>query len=221
MRIGLVEDEHRTARALIDGLSSYRHSVEWMRRGADLLDRFDRLDAVLLDLGLPYGETGLDVLRNLRARSDLPVVILTSRGDDATVVTCLHSGADDYIVKPVRIQVLDARLTAAVRKHRGAARPEVIVLDDIAVQHRSRKVEVAGRDIGLTKKEYELVLALVDPPGAAVPYDRLIDRLWPGDPADRAQQRKRLFVLMTEVKKKLDRPGSIATIRGYGYRWGS
>ncbi|MEU1547902.1 MULTISPECIES: response regulator transcription factor [Nocardia] len=218
MRLAVVEDDDGVGDALVEALNARGYRAERMRRGADLLVAHRDFDAVVLDLGLPDGD-GLQVLRRLREVSSVPVLILTARSDERSIVRGLRGGADDYLVKPPRIAELVARLETVTRRAAAAARQaqSVVVTGDVRVDLGARVVEVAGAPVPLTQKEFELVEALVERPGAAVSRQQLMDRIW-GD-AFVAVSRS-LDVHMTGLRAKLNRPGLITTIRGYGYRWG-
>ncbi|KQY32210.1 MULTISPECIES: response regulator transcription factor [Nocardia] len=219
MRLAVVEDDDGVGDALVEALTARGYRAERFRRGADLLIAHRDFDAVLLDLGLPDAD-GLQILRQLREISTIPVLILTARSDERSIVRGLRGGADDYVVKPPRIAELMARLETVLRRSAAAAeqaRTEVVT-GDVRVDLRARSVEVAGSPISLTQKEFELVEVLVERPGAAVSRQQLMDRIW-GD-AFVAVSRS-LDVHMTGLRAKLNRPGLITTIRGYGYRWGA
>jgi len=219
VRLAVVEDDDGVGDALVEALTARGYRAERFRRGADLLIAHRDFDAVLLDLGLPDAD-GLQILRQLREISTIPVLILTARSDERSIVRGLRGGADDYVVKPPRIAELMARLETVLRRSAAAAeqaRTEVVT-GDVRVDLRARSVEVAGSPISLTQKEFELVEVLVERPGAAVSRQQLMDRIW-GD-AFVAVSRS-LDVHMTGLRAKLNRPGLITTIRGYGYRWGA
>ncbi|MEU7764870.1 response regulator transcription factor [Nocardia sp. NPDC049190] len=218
MRLAVVEDDDGVGDALVEALIARGYRAERKRRGADLLIAHRDYDAVILDLGLPDGD-GLQVLRRLREVSAVPVLILTARSDERSIVRGLRGGADDYLVKPPRIAELVARLETVTRRVAAAAHAvrSVVVTGDVRVDLGARVVEVAGAPVTLTQKEFELVEALVERPGAAVSRQQLMDRIW-GD-AFVAVSRS-LDVHMTGLRAKLNRPGLITTIRGYGYRWG-
>lgn len=218
MRLAVVEDDDGVGDALVEAFTARGHHTARMRRGADLLTSHRGYDAVVLDLGLPDAD-GLVVLRQLREVSAVPVVILTARNDERSIVRGLRGGADDYVVKPARIAELLARIENVTRRAAQATTTpqRLIETGDVRVDLGARRVEVAGIDVGLTPKEFELVEALVERPGAAVSRQQLMDRIW-GD-AFVAVSRS-LDVHMTGLRAKLDRPGLITTIRGYGYRWG-
>ncbi|WP_040808549.1 response regulator transcription factor [Nocardia concava] len=218
MRLAVVEDDDGVGDALVEAFGVRGHAAVRMRRGADLLTCHRGFDAVVLDLGLPDAD-GLTVLRQLREVSTVPVVILTARSDERSIVRGLRGGADDYVIKPPRIAELLARLENVTRRPQpvAAAPARTVVTGDVTVDLDARRVSVAGVEIALTTKEFELVEALTERPGAAVSRQQLMDRIW-GD-AFVAVSRS-LDVHMTGLRAKLDRPGLITTIRGYGYRWG-
>lgn len=217
MRIAVVEDDDGLGDALVEALAEVGHAPVRMRRGADLLLGHRDVDIALLDLGLPDVD-GLTVLRQLRAVSQLPVVVLTARDDERSVVRALRGGADDYVVKPARLNELRARLEVAGRRHGHPAEPtpETITMGDIVVDLGGHRVHVDGREVALTPKEFELLAHLVVRRGEAVSRQQLMDAIW-GD-AYVAISRS-LDVHMTSLRAKLGRPDAIATIRGYGYRW--
>ncbi|WP_280317374.1 response regulator transcription factor [Nocardia wallacei] len=218
MQLAVVEDDDGVGDALVEALTARGHDAHRLRRGADLLVAHRGYDVVILDLGLPDAD-GLQVLRRLREVSAVPVVVLTARSDERSIVRGLRGGADDYLVKPPRIAELLARIDNVTRRAAAATEPaaRIVTTGDVRVDLAARRVEVAGRPISLTAKEFELVQALTERPGAAVSRQQLMDRIW-GD-AFVAVSRS-LDVHMTGLRHKLDRPGLITTIRGYGYRWG-
>nr|WP_042191909.1 response regulator transcription factor [Kibdelosporangium sp. MJ126-NF4]CEL20364.1 putative two-component system response regulator [Kibdelosporangium sp. MJ126-NF4]CTQ97589.1 putative two-component system response regulator [Kibdelosporangium sp. MJ126-NF4] len=222
MRVLLVEDDDGVGDALTEALAARGHVPTRVRRGADALARHHEADLVLLDLGLPDAD-GLDVLRMLRRVADVPVLVLTARGDERSVVRGLRLGADDYVVKPVRLAELLARMDTIV--HRAAraaavpvrAQPDVVRAADVEIDISARRVRVAGGEISLTTKEFELLAVLARRLGTAVSRQQLMDEVW-GD-AYLAISRS-LDVHMTQLRGKLKRPGLLTTIRGFGYRLG-
>ncbi len=217
MRIAVVEDDDGVGDALVDALTEVGHEPVRMRRGADVLLGHHEMDVVLLDLGLPDMD-GLEVRRKLRTLSSVPVVVLTARDDERSVVRALRGGADDYVVKPARLGELHARLQVAARRRNTTidSAADKLVLGDIVVDLGWRRLEVNGRGGGLTTKEFGLVVEFVTRRGEAVSREQLMDAIW-GD-AYVAISRT-LDVHMTALRSKLDRPGTIVTIRGFGYRW--
>jgi DNA-binding response OmpR family regulator len=219
MRVLLVEDDSRLAEALADVLGARGHAPSQVRRGEDALLRHHSADLVLLDLGLPDMD-GIEVLRRLRRVSAVPVVVMTARDDERSVVRSLRSGADDYLVKPVRLAELLARMEAVSR--RGAGRgepPERVQVDgDVVIDLAARTVDVAGRPVSLTAKEFDVLAVLARRAGVAVSRQQLMDEVW-GDAFLTIS--RTLDVHITALRAKLDRAGLIRTIRGFGYRLGT
>jgi DNA-binding response OmpR family regulator len=218
MRAAVVEDDEGVADALVDALEAHWMTAVHLGRGQDILVRHLEFDLVLLDLGLPDLD-GIEVLRRLRQVSSLPVIILTARDDERSVVRGLRNGADDYLVKPARMSELLARIETVRRRaapESGAAGAGIQTFGDVVIDAGRRSLTVAGGLVPLTAKEFDLLAVLVENPGAAVSRQLLMDRLW-GD-AFLAVSRS-LDVHMTALRAKLGRPGLIETIRGFGYRW--
>ncbi|MEV0705091.1 response regulator transcription factor [Saccharopolyspora sp. NPDC050389] len=217
MRVLLVEDDDGVANALVDVLAAHGHQPTRVSRGADALTRHRDHDLVLLDLGLPDAD-GLDVLRKLRRIGSIPVVVLTARGEERMVVRGLRSGADDYLVKPVRMAELLARIEAVARRGRpAAAAADEVRVGDVLVDLRTRRVQVGDRDVELTPKEFDVLAVLAGEVGSAVNRQRLMDEVW-GD-AYLAVSRS-LDVHIAQLRAKLGRPELLVTIRGFGYRFG-
>ncbi|MEE1764759.1 response regulator transcription factor [Streptomyces sp. NPDC014892] len=218
MHVLLAEDDDGVAGALAEALYEHGHLPTRVRRGEDVLARHRQADLLLLDLGLPDVD-GLEVLRKLRAVSGLPVVVLTARGDERSVVRGLRLGADDYLVKPVRLAELLARIDAVTRRAgpSAAPAPRTVRVDDVEVDLDARRVTVGGAEVRLTTKEFAVLAALAARAGTAVSRQQLMDEVW-GD-AYLAVSRS-LDVHLTQVRAKLGRPDVLTTIRGFGYRFG-
>ncbi|PWW62758.1 response regulator transcription factor [Actinokineospora spheciospongiae] len=217
MRILVVEDDDGVAAAVVDALVARGHGVVRAARAAEVPGLRPGAELVLLDLTLPDGD-GLEVLRDLRRASDVPVLVLTARSTERDVVRGLRSGADDYLVKPIRLAELLARIDAVTR--RAAARggvPEVVEVEDLRVDLAARRVSVAGAELTLTGKEYDILAALARRSGVAVSRQQVLDEVW-GD-ATVAVSRA-LDVHLASLRTKLARPGLLSTVRGFGYRLG-
>lgn len=180
-------------------------------------------DIVLLNLGLPDMD-GCDVLASVRKWSDVPIVALSSRDDENSVVRALDAGADDYIVKPFRPQELLARFRTAMRhsaRMDNASGPaaEKLVCDDLTVDFAQRFVTVAGREIHLTQNEFKIVLLLAKHPGEVLTYSYILEHVWGNFAAD---DRQILRVNMANIRRKIERdpaePRYILTEVGVGYR---
>ncbi|NUS43065.1 MAG: response regulator transcription factor [Mycobacteriaceae bacterium] len=218
MRLLVVEDDDEVGDALVDVLHELGFQVERKARGADLLTGHSRYDAAVLDLGLADGD-GLQVLGKLREISTIPVVVLSARDDDRTIVRALRVGADDYLVKPPRIGELAARLETVTRRAAAAPpdQPAVVVAGDVRIDLCARRIHVGGEPVSVTGREFDLVAALVERPGSAVSREVLMERVWGGAIAAVSQS---LDAHIANVRVKLGRPDLIKTIRGFGYRWG-
>ncbi|MGP2440821.1 response regulator transcription factor [Streptomyces sp. JW3] len=225
MRVLLIEDDERLADALTTALVERGHPVERVSRADEGLRRKDRADFVLLDLGLPDMD-GLDMLRQLRRVSAVPVIVLTARGDERTVLQGLSTGADDYLTKPFRIKELLARMDA-VRRRVGqsgppgreprAAEAQELDVGDVHIDLASRTVTVAGREVALTAREFDVLGLLARAPGVVRSRQEIMDAVW-GD-AFLAVSRS-LDVHVWGIRTKTGRPDLIRTLRGVGYRLG-
>jgi len=177
----------------------------------------DPVDLVLLDLGLPDID-GLDVCRRLRAIDDVPIIAVTARGEQHERVRGLHTGVDDYVVKPYALVELLARMEAVLRRSVGRRRPDqagVVTVGDLTVDLARRTVEVAGQPVPLTRKEFELLAMLAREPGAVVPRDRIVVEVWQ---TTFEGSSRTLDVHVATLRSKLGRPGLVETVRGVGYR---
>jgi len=218
VRVLLVEDDDGVADALVEALGAHGHAPKRVSRGADALTAHRDFDLLLLDLGLP-DEDGLEVLRKIRRMADVPVLVLTARGDERSIVRGLRLGADDYLVKPVRLAELLARMDAVARRSAARSSPvdRTVRIGDVEIDLEARRVLVGDEEITLTTKEFAVLAVLASRPGTAVSRQQLMDEVW-GD-AYLAVSRS-LDVHLTQLRAKLDRPGLLVTIRGFGYRLG-
>ncbi|MEU5627027.1 MULTISPECIES: response regulator transcription factor [Streptomyces] len=219
MQILLAEDDDGVAGALVEVLYDHGHITRRVTRGRDVLTYHRSSDLLLLDLGLPDVD-GLEVLRRLRAVSDLSVLVLTARGDERSVVRGLRLGADDYLVKPVRLTELLARIEAVTRRTAATRTPptaRTVRIGDVEIALDARQVRVDGAEVELTTKEFDVLAALARRAGTAVSREQVLDEVW-GD-AYHAVSRS-LDVHLTQLRAKLGRPELLTTIRGFGFRLG-
>ncbi|SFJ22509.1 response regulator transcription factor [Methylobacterium brachiatum] len=215
MRVLVVEDEPRIAADVKAGLEQAGYVADVVADGEAAWFRAETepYDAMVLDLGLPRLD-GLGVLRRLRvAEVALPVLILTARDGWRERVEGIDAGADDYLVKPFRMEELVARLRAILRRTAGHASP-VLRAGDVELDTRSRAVSVAGRPTELTALEYRLLAFLLHRQGQVVPAGEVLDHLH-GVGTER--EANALEALLTRLRRKLG-PGVIETRRGQGYR---
>jgi len=219
VRVLLAEDDEGVAEAVVDTLTWAGLEVTHVRYGLDVLNGFDGHDVLLLDLGLPDLD-GLEVLRKLRRIADIPVVILTARNDDGSIVLGLRAGADDYLVKPVGRGVLLARIEAVMRRVRSAAGQTSAVLDlgCLRVELDGHRVTVDGVELSLTNTEFGLLAALAGRAGSAVSRDLLMHEVWGNAYVGTSRS---LDVFIAQLRAKLDGAVELSTVRGFGYRLGS
>ncbi|MCJ2021591.1 response regulator transcription factor [Methylobacterium sp. E-065] len=214
MRVLIVEDEPRIAADIRQGLERAGYVADVVADGeaAWFRGETEAYDAMVLDLGLPRLD-GLGVLRRLRAADvALPVLILTARDGWRERVEGIDAGADDYLVKPFRMEELVARLRAILRRTAGHASP-ILRAGAVELDTRTRAVSVDGRPTELTALEYRLLAFLLHRPGQVVPAGELLDHLH-GVGTER--EANALEALLTRLRRKLG-PGVIETRRGQGY----
>ncbi|MGE5692054.1 MAG: response regulator transcription factor [Pseudomonadota bacterium] len=214
MRILVVEDEDAIADPLVRGLAREGFEVERVATGAAALAA-SGAELVLLDLRLPDMD-GLDVCRELRARSAVPIIVVSARGEEADRVVGLELGADDYVVKPFGLRELVARIRAVAR--RGAGRVDAdaaIRVGELEVDPRARTVTVAGREVALTAKEFDLLALLARDAGAVVERRRVLEEVWQ---TSWYGSSKTVDVHVASLRKKLGDAVTIETVRGVGLR---
>jgi DNA-binding response OmpR family regulator len=217
----LVEDDRRLADLTREYLEGHGLAVVHAADGRRGLDEAlsGRYEAVLLDLMLP-GKDGLEVCRELRARSDVPIIVLTARGEEADRVLGLELGADDYVAKPFSPRELLARIRAVVRRARGRAGPAagVVRVGGLVVDPAARRVTLEGREIALTGYEFALLDALARRAGRVLSREQLMELA--GGNAEEAFDRS-IDVHVSRLRQKLGddpkRPRLIKTVRGAGY----
>jgi len=210
----LVEDEEAIAEPLAEGLRREGFVVEHVATGAEALAATEP-DLVLLDVGLPDLD-GFSVCRELRSRSNVPIIMVTAKGEEVDRVVGLEVGADDYIVKPFGIRELIARIRAVARRtgERATSRA-AMTLGPLELDTRSRRVSVDGREIDLTPKEFDLLALLASDPGAVFSRARILEEVWQTTWYGSA---KTIDVHVAALRKKLGDPSWITTVRGVGLR---
>jgi len=213
VRVLVVEDEDAIAEPLVEGLRREGYEVARVATGRDALDAGET-DVVLLDLRLPDID-GFTVCRELRARSDVPIIVVSARGEEVDRVVGLELGADDYIVKPYGLRELVARIRAVTRRREGATRRVVLRAGPLEVDERARRVSYDGRELQLTAKEFDLLALLASDPGSVVSRETILRRVW--DTTWYGGQ-KTIDVHVASLRKKVGDPDAIETVRGIGYR---
>jgi two-component system response regulator RegX3 len=222
----VVEDEDSFIDALTVGLKREGFHVTIARDGAEALDMFEvtQPDLVLLDVMLPK-VSGVDVCREIRARSSVPIIMVTAKSAEIDTVVGLEVGADDYVTKPYRLRELVARMRAVLRRYPGDREPvgeldDVIEVGDVRVDTERHEVLVRGAEVQLPLKEFELLTLLAENAGRVLTRDTLIDRVWGHDYVG---DTKTLDVHVKRLRSKIEtdpaHPERIVTIRGLGYKF--
>ena len=214
-RILLVEDDRELAGQVKGRLEEIRCDVTWWPEGRRLALASDLPDVelVILDLMLP-GRSGLDMLRDLRAVSDVPVLVLSARGETSAKVRAFQLGADDYMTKPFWPEELVERVRARLRRP-VLGRSDVVTVRGLSVDRRRREVTVDGQAVELTRVEFDLLSALAERPGEAVTRAWLSQNVL--DP-DRDGTERTLDVHVSRLRKKLGATTYVETVWGIGYR---
>jgi len=224
-RILVVDDEPQITRVLRRGLMTHGYEVEVAPDGKAALRIFADAppDLVVTDLSMP-NVGGLDLCRKLRELSQLPIIVLSVRGEERTKVEALDAGADDYVTKPFGMDELLARIRAALRRapapdaNDGA--PRVIEAGDFRVDLENRNVTVKGREVRLTPKEYDLMIHLLRHQGKVLTHRALLAAVWGGDSVEQTEY---LRVFVGQLRKKIEpdpsAPRYVRTEPWIGYRF--
>jgi two-component system response regulator RegX3 len=224
--IFVVEDEPSFVDALTIGLTREGFTVEFAVDGAEALERFDAVnpDLVLLDVMLPK-VSGIEVCRQLRKRTQVPIIMVTAKGAEIDTVVGLEVGADDYVTKPYRLRELVARMHAALRRapdkeHSALLGSDRLEVAGVSLDPGQHLVHVDGKPLSLPLKEFELLHILLANAGRVLPRETLIDRVWGHDYVG---DTKTLDVHIKRLRSKVEvdpsEPTRIVTIRGLGYKY--
>lgn len=213
MRILIVEDDDAIAKPLAEGLRREGFEVTRVATGEEALEA-SVPDLVLLDLRLP-GVDGTEVCRRLRARSDVPIIVVTAKGEEVDRVVLLELGADDYIVKPFGFRELLARVRAVMRRARPGSDRSRIRVGELEIDVRGRLASLGNEPLSLTTKEFDLLALLASEPGAVVSRQRILREVWD---TEWFGPTKTVDVHVASLHKKLRDPAWIETVRGIGLR---
>jgi two-component system response regulator RegX3 len=240
-KVLLAEDDESFIDALVIGLTREGFAVTVARDGNEALRLFSSLepDLVLLDLMLPR-LSGIDVCRSIRARSSVPIIMVTAKGTEIDTVVGLEVGADDYVAKPYRLRELVARMRAVLRRTppgeessdngrdaagtgseaRGGPGTSVLEAGGVQIDPDRHLVFIRGEDVHLRRKEFELLSLLMENAGRVLTRDVLIDRIWGSDYfGDTKTLDVHIKRLRTHIEEDPSSPKLITTIRGVGYRF--
>jgi two-component system KDP operon response regulator KdpE len=219
----VVDDEPQIRRVMRTTLSSQGYLITEAKTGEEALElmRKERPDLILLDVNMP-GMGGLEACREIRRASDAPIIMLTVRNAERDKVAALDAGADDYVVKPFGIEELLARIRAALRRFSPADAVPPFVSKDLTIDFESRLVNVRGRAVHLTPKEYDVLKYLVGNQGKPLTHRRLLQAVWGPDYGNETEN---LRVVINQLRKKIEadpaRPKYILTEPWVGYRFQS
>ena len=221
--IYVVEDEDNIRELLCCALKSFSYRVDSFGSAEDMLKAVagEKPDLILLDIMLP-GIDGFEALNQLKAKpstAGIPVIMLTAKSAETEKVTCLDAGADDYITKPFGVLELSARVRAAIRRRKKPeSRPAALYYKDISIDNEKHTVTVAGINVELTLKEYELLYLIMDNPGKVLTREDLLIAVWG---YDFEGESRTLDMHIKTLRQKLcdsaDNPKYIRTVRGVGY----
>ena len=212
----LIEDDQSIGRLVRSYLERNGYRVVWVRSGEEGMIELGRhgVRIVVLDIGLP-GLDGFDVCKKIRARSSVPIVMLTARDEEPDRVAGLEVGADDYITKPFSPRELAARIKAVLRRTQGGSQEDVLMLADVVLKRGEREVTVDGEVVELTVKEFDLLAWLMEHVGLVFSREQLLDRVWG---LSYLGGTRTVDVHVAQVRRKLGRPELIRTVRGAGYK---
>ena len=221
-RILIVDDEPEIVRGLEDNLRFEGYETFAAADGREALAAAAREapDLILLDIMMP-GLSGWDVCRELRSKGiDVPIIMLTARGEEGDRVRGLELGADDYITKPFSLRELLARVRAVLRRPGPRHKVEEFAFGDARVRLRGRQAFRAGREVGLTRKELDLLVYLLEHRGEVVTRERLLDEVWGYErfPTTRTVD-THILRLRRKFEADPDRPAFIVTVHGQGYKF--
>jgi two-component system response regulator RegX3 len=221
----LAEDEESFVDALVIGLKREGFVVVVARDGPSALERFDEVkpDLVLLDVMLPK-MSGIDVCREIRSRSSVPIIMVTAKTEEIDTVVGLEIGADDYVTKPYKLRELVARIRAVLRRvpplEAGTQSVDTIEIGGVNLDPDRHEVTVRGEEVKLPLKEFELLELLLDNAGRVLTRDVLIDRVWgPHYVGDTRTLDVHVKRLRARIEEDPSKPALITTIRGLGYRF--
>ena len=222
-RVLVVDDDASLAEMLTIVLRQEGFDSRMCLRGDQAVEAFRdyKPDVVLLDLMLP-GRDGIDVCKEIRAESGVPIVMLTAKGDTVDVVVGLESGADDYVVKPFKPKELVARIRARVRRFDATEQAETLSIGDVHIDVAGHQVTRSGRPVNLTPLEFDLLVCLARKPWQVFSREVLLEQVWGyRHAADTRLVNVHVQRLRSKVEHDPENPEIVVTVRGVGYKAGA
>ena len=222
-RILVIDDEPQIRRVMRTGLTAQGYFIDDAKSGDEALEklRHARFDLVLLDMNMP-GMSGLETCREIRAASDVAIIMLTVRNSEADKIAALDAGADDYVTKPFSMPELWARIRANLRRVplASAANSQVLTFEGLEINPASRQVSAGGNNVRLTPKEFDLLFYLASNANTAMPHGKLLQTIWGPDYGNEVEY---LHVFINQIRKKIEenpsKPRFLITEPRIGYRF--
>lgn len=216
MKILIVEDDPGALEVLQRFLALRGHTILVAKDGLEALEQLQDggIELVLLDIALPKLD-GWGVLEAIRSQDDLPVIMVTASGTTESIVKGLKAGTDDYITKPFKLNELEARIEAVLRRAKPSSQQKIGALE---TDDQLKQVTLDGKPIQLSPKEYELLKLLASDLNKVFSDDDIIQALWPGGIAVSNDVKRYIHLLRQKIEKDPKNPQRVVTVRGFGYR---
>jgi len=219
VRVLVVEDDRSIAQSVVEAIKTVGWDARHSETGSGALAILaeDAIDCIVLDLGLPDMDGG-EVVRRVRETSMVPIVIASARPDESDRILALELGADDYLVKPFGIRELVARIRAIIRRQGSGGNDQAeqeVTLGTLSINSRTRRVEVAGVEVSLTPKEFDVLAYLAQEPGTVFKRESILSDVWD---INWYGSTKTLDAHVASLRKKLGSPDWIESVRGVGFR---